>query len=428
MLAVLGFVMTAVLGLLGAGRLALPIAVFDWLSFTRLRPLHTFYSIAAIVSGVIGLIHYAMPAAERERYGASLAIQFVSMGCFVVAGSWTLALGLGSGREYLSWTAPVAVFLLLPLLIAFYQVLSSRRSLERLSPEGLWLFGVGTGFLCVGLIESYLWMIPAIGHHPVRDLTIQWHGIDAFIAGVNVCLYGASMFLMDRKARPLRSRTLLIVATFSILFTFGHHHYVSPQPRFLKILAFVASMLAISSFVRHSRAYFASKKALVDASDVVTPLMRSVQLWTIMSLLSGILFAIPQLNLYLHGTYLVVIHAMGSMIGISLIIYAGVFKSVRRPLTARAARRVRFHVWLVNASVGALWLVMGVGGLYKGIMRVDTDYLLFAPKLELMYVGFVGVGLGLFAGLIGLSIEAVFALARGEEARVAKEEYAELVA
>lgn len=420
--------MTATLGVLGSLRLIVPLAHFDAVQFTHLRPLHTFFSIGAIVSGILGLLHYVISGSSLASRGSQVVLQFWFLVGFIVVGPIAQVLGYGSGREYLSWSAPVAILLLVPLTLSFLQILGNRKDLGERSPEGLWLFGLGIGLLCLGLIESYLWLIPAIGGNHVRDLTIQWHGIDAFIAGINVCLYGASMFLMDKKARALRSPFLLIVATFSVLFTFGHHHYVSPQPGFLKLFAFIASILAISSFIRHSRSYLATAKKTGESSGLVLHLMRSVQLWTIVSLLSGILFAIPQLNLYLHGTYMVVVHAMGSMIGISLIVYAGVFKSEDRPLPLAMVRRVRFSIRVVNGSITALWTVLGAGGLYKGIVRVDQDYLVFAPQLEWMYIGFVVVGFTLALAITSLSLDAGRVLLRKERLEAVHDQSDERVA
>ncbi len=414
-LSLVGFVATCVFGVLGALRLLVPLEHLEFLSFVRLRPLHTFLAIASMVSGIVGLLHLALAKETEEGWGAVSRIQLVSLWGFVLAGVGTLFLGLGSGREYMSWSAPVALLLLLPVVLGFLQVVRNRAQLTARSPEGTWLLGLGFGLLGVGLLESYLWMLPAVGAHFVRDLTVQWHGIDAFIAGLNVCLYGASMFLMDKTARPLRKQTLLLVATFSLLFTFGHHHYASPQPAFLKVFAFVASMLAISSFVRHSRAYFSSRATKCVDDNGVEGLMRSVQLWTIVSLLSGILFAIPQLNVYLHGTHLVLIHAMGSMIGISLIIYAGIFKSSPLRLSDSQARRVRLCVRAINLSLIALWIALGAGGLYKGIARIETDYLLFAPKLVWMYGAFLALGGVLAVAMVALSVEALRFLKRGSD-------------
>jgi len=45
-----------------------------------------------------------------------------------------------------------------------------------------------------------------------------------------------------------------------------------------------------------------------------------VELWAIVSFGSGILFAIPQFNLIVHGTCLIVIHGMGLMIGVQVML------------------------------------------------------------------------------------------------------------
>lgn len=234
--------------------------------------------------------------------------------------------------------------------------------------------GFGSIFILIGLSESLTWLIPSIGNNFVKDLTLQWHGIDTFFAGLNAFLYGVGVFVIQRDPKPLRKKMLYTIAIFSLLFTFGHHHYVSPQPQFLKVLAFVASMIAMFSFVKHFRVFKKTAYKKAASKTVIETLFRSVELWTIVSFGTGILFAIPQFNLVIHGTYLIVMHAMGSMIGVQLMLVFIAGFSIFKVESLKSEKRIKFGVKLLNNSLILLWVLMVVVGLIKGVMRVDHNF------------------------------------------------------
>src|SRR3546814_9099062 len=92
---------------------------------------------------------------------------------------------------------------------------------------------------------------------------------------------------------PLGSGGWFAVAALTWLFTFGHHHYISPQPQWLKTLTVIASMLAIVSFLRHARAYRAGSAAQPGPRTVSALILAAVERWTLISFATGIAFAVP---------------------------------------------------------------------------------------------------------------------------------------
>lgn len=403
-LSVLLFMLAAIAGLLASLIVSLPIRSNLFLfTFQEFRPLHTFLSLMGLVAGSIGMInlillsqvpHLRAPGNE-EKLKSGGSIQLFTL--FLLIGTVLLLAGVSTGREYFSWYPLLTILLLIVLVSQGQSLVSHTKKLIAASPEGFWLVGLGLGFVVAGLIESQFWLIPFVGDDLVRDLTVQWHGIDTFIAGTNALMYGAAVFIVQKKPKPLRKRWLYFLAGFSILFTFGHHHYVSPQPHYLKILAFLASMVAIVSFIRHLRAH---KSFTADSRSPRTLLVRSVELWTLVSVGSGVLFAIPQVNLIVHGTYFIVIHAMGSMIGVNLLLVflAGVHYS--KPLTPKDRRRMVQSVKGINYSLVALWVVLGGSGLIKGVMRLDSTYWEMMEWVSSLLYLFPVVGLVLTASII----------------------------
>jgi len=394
------FVLASVIGLLTAAKVGWPQSIVGGLSMVVLRPLHTFVSLFAVVTGLTALVHYLIKPLSLY---CLQKIQWAGFMLFLVFAGLAIVTGNASGREYFSWPLWACVPLFVALGLLVWQVFSAQKLLNDRSPEAFWLVGFGCLFIFNGLFESQLWGISqlfksSLFSNYVADLTVQWHGVDTFFAGINTAMYGALAFLLSSKPRPLRKPVLFFVAGFSVLFTFGHHHYVSPQSSYLKHLAFIASMVAMLSFWRHMQAY-KTRNADSFKHEFSYPLWRSVELWTLVSIISGVVFAIPQINLVIHGTYMVLIHAMGSIIGINLmiVILGGLIASERPELINPA--KVKLGAKLVNISLGFLWLNLCISGLTKGILRFNSEYEQYQPIREWILASFPIVGLFLLVGI-----------------------------
>ncbi|MBK6929500.1 MAG: hypothetical protein IPH12_01050 [Saprospirales bacterium] len=282
------FLIASVTGFIASLKVALPVAGSEWIDFQKIRPLHTFLALAAQIAGLLGLSQYIL-----GRYGAASAIaRPYAFATFIVAGSTAILAGHYSGREYISWPVYLTPLLLAPVLANVFRLFQSARALSAANPEGFWLLVSGHLFIVGGGVESHFWLIPSVGGNFVKDLTVQWHGIDTFIAGINISLYGVSVFTLNQHPKPLRSGWLYVIALFSLLFTFGHHHYVSPQPFSLKMLAFAASMVAVLSLLKHTKEYRKQIRQKTQ-KDALYQLVTAITFWMLVSIGTGILFAIP---------------------------------------------------------------------------------------------------------------------------------------
>jgi len=400
------FLASGLVGLVGALRLVLP---EDWvahLPFARLRPLHTFYALYAMIMGLAGMVEALLPPRAASPRWARLQIWLLA--AFGLAGGAGIAAGWMSGREYLGWAPALTPLLLGALFILMGRVARGREELAKAAPEGFWLLALGLIFTFVGLLESQLYLFPAVGGDLVRNLSVQWHGLDTVIAGLNAGIYGGAIALTSRRSKPLRTRWLFAFAGFSLLFTFSHHHYLSPQPSFLKWLALAASLVAGLSFFRHAWALLRSSAHQAPAAErPIGPLLASAEVWTIVAMGTGVLFALPNLNLILHGTHLVLMHAMGSMIGINfiLIVLAGFLVT---GYSERACpHTLRWGLRTLNLGLVGLWVVLGAAGWIKGSMRLDHTYADYQAAIQPWLYGFPVFGLLVLVGLFLLCFELI---------------------
>lgn len=377
LLAAVCFLATLGVGLLSGVLTAWPPPVGRALTLRTLQPLHTTLALCWLFSGCAALVGlYGADGRLRtlQVSRAQLAATLLFLGGALTA----LAQNRFSGREYLTWPVSVSVPLLGSFLLNLLAVVFAWRRLCAHSGEAAWLVLLGAILLPAGLVESHLYLLDAVGANPGRDLAIQWHALDTIIAGWIVILYGIGMLLLPAGAKPMRGGWLFALAVIGILLDFGHHNYPSPQPHLIKLVSFTATMLGTFSFLRHLR----SVRRASPAGDPVARCLRHVEGWTLFAVGTGILLAIPQINLYAHGTYVIVAHTMGSIIGVNsmLILIAGL-------VWAGETGRLRPALLRWNGiSLAVFCAALSGLGLAKGIVRIDQDFLAWNAALRPFYL------------------------------------------
>jgi len=417
-----GLVSTAALCLVGAVLLGLflglasafPLTWVDPMSVRLLRPLHTLLALSALWGGIAGGIGLCAAPAGRGRLALAM-VQHALLLAFLLGAGISLGAERFSGREYFGWPDALSGLLVPGLALSFVLVLRHWSHFRDRSPEAAWFLLLGTLLLPLGLIEAQGYHLGSVGLDLGRDLTLQWHALDTVIAGWMICLYGLGVLATPGPGRPLRVPGLFLLAAIGILFDFGHHNYPSPQPHALKLVAFCATMLAAVSFYRHSRA----ARRLVRLPDPATAAFRHVEYWTLFAVGSGLLMAVPPINAYTHGTYVVVGHTMGSMIGVNVLLLAAVVYRLRG-----ARGRLRILVIRSLTVSNALLVLAFTGlGLARGILRPDHEFFTWIARVRPYYVLIPLAALPLTVALLALGAD-LFRLSFGqaEPARVPVEE------
>lgn len=369
------------LAALGAGVLAgaftaWPPAVGRAVTLHAVQPLHTTLALAWIFLGCVALVGlYGADGSLRSLQVSRL--QLAATLLFVAGALAGIAQGRFSGREYLTWPPSVSIPLLGSFALNLVAVLFAWRRLVEHSGEAAWLLLTGAVLLPAGLVEAHLYLLDTVAANPGRDLAIQWHALDTIIAAWIVILYGIGMLLLPPGTKPVRAGWLFTLAVIGILLDFGHHNYPSPQAHLIKIVSFTATMLGAVSFLRHLRAVRRS----AAAGDRLARCLRHIELWTLFAVGTGILLAVPPVNLYAHGTYVIVAHTMGSIIGVNslLIVVAGlVWSGFAARLSPALLRWNGVFLLVFCAALGGL-------GVAEGIVRIDQDFLAWNIALRPWY-------------------------------------------
>jgi len=406
-------------GVIGAVKFLYP-EFIDGLPFYKIRPLHVSLAISWIFLTAIGGIYYYLSnfsgltlfsnRLARWHFGIFLVTGTVILGAYVF--------GKFGGREY--WEFPPV--LALPIFLSwimfginyFWTVLKRRTTW----PVYYWMWGTGIVFFFMTFTESYLWLLPFFRENMLREIAVQWKSYGSLVGSWNMLVYGTAIFLMEKiaedkdLAQSKMAFGLYFLGLFNLMFGWAHHTYPVPFAAWIRDFAYIVSMtelfilgkiiwdwrgsLSIYRRYRHYRPY-----RFLFAADI----------WIFVNLVLALVISVPALNLFTHGTHVIVAHTMGTTIGINtMILLASVFFVLERRVGQDAENRyagpVNVGFWLTNGSLPIFLAALLAAGLIKGTWPDDSFHEMMGTIEPLLLV-FVVSGVGLMLGLWLVLIPAI---------------------
>jgi nitric oxide reductase subunit B len=358
------------------------------ISLVQVRPLHTTFASAWIYMGAVACISYFLfctegpTATEMRRF----KLQMILWGLAGLGVLVTLPFGITSGREYLGFH-PAISLLILGGWILFAITFFSRVAHGFWSrPVYVYMWAAGILFFVYTFIEGHAYLLPGMERYPIADLQVQWKSCGSLVASFNQMVYGSLIFVGERISGDKRvghsrlSFALFGVGLLNSFTNFAHHTYHLPQSHTVKWIAFGVSMLEIIILVLvfQEVTSLIAKKSRSSLEFVAS--VRFIGLskcWNLCLLSVAILISIPPLNALIHGTHLVMAHAMGSELAIDSYILFAVFATllaaifpkrevVEKYIDSQEARRT---ITLLNISLVALVLWLAARGLAVGVTR-----------------------------------------------------------
>ena len=281
-------------GLIAALQLAFPILNFDlpWLSFGRIRPLHTSAVIFAFGGNVlIATSFYVVQRTCRARLAGDIAPWFVVLGYnfFIVIAGTGYLLGITQSKEYAEpeWYAD----LWLTVVWVAYLLVFLGTVIRRTEPH---IYVANWFYLAFILTIAVLHLgnnaaIPVSIFSPksyivwagVQDAMVQWwygHNAVGFFltAGFLGMLY---YFLPIRAGRPIFSYRLSIISFWGITFFYmwagSHHLHYTALPQWVQTLGMTFSlMLLVPSWASATNALLTIFAALTAAVSAARSLMK----------------------------------------------------------------------------------------------------------------------------------------------------------
>jgi len=247
-------------GLLVALQLAYWKFNFDlsWLTFGRLRPLHTNAAIFAFAGNAIfaGIYHSTQRLCKTRMFSDALSkIHFWGWQGIIVAAAITLPLGFSQGKEYaeLEWPLDIAIALIWVVFAAnFFLTLWKRK--EKHMYVALWFY-IAT-IITVAVLHIFNSIEVPVGFlksYPVyagiQDALVQWwYGHNAVAFFLTTPFLGLMYYYVPKAVnRPVYSYRLSIIHFWALIFIYiwaGPHHLLNTAlPEWAQTLGMVFSIM-----------------------------------------------------------------------------------------------------------------------------------------------------------------------------------------
>lgn len=354
----------------------------SWLSFGRLRPVHTnavFWGWASLA--MIGLGYYVVPRVSNVAI-ASLKMgwySFYLINAAVVLGSLSLMAGINNGggeyREYI-WPFMLLFGIGLVLTLINYLKTVARRTTREIYISNWYIISAVIFAIVISIVAYMPWWQNGLGETIIQGYYMhQGVGMWFMLFMLGVVYY----FLPQQLNRPIYSYSLGILAFWTqILFytLIGTHHFVfSAIPWWLQTVAIVGSMgMVIPVAAGTANFLLTFKGGWYKVKDSYTlPFFLIGIIFYFTGSLQGTAEAFRYTNLLWHFTDFTVAHSHLTMYGIiSFFLWAGIYALVPR-LTGREAPQstVGAHFWM--ALIGLLFYTVPLmyGSTLKGMMWMD---------------------------------------------------------
>lgn len=397
----------------------------SWLSFGRLRPLHTNGIIFGF--GISALMGTAFYSVQRTCHVPLFMPKLAWFCCYawqlcILLGGLSLLAGWTTSKEYaeLEWPFDIAITIVWVCFgIVFFGTIAKRK----MKPIYIsnWFYGgliiviamlhiVNNLALPVSIDKSYSLYAGA------QDAVVQWwYGHNA----VGFLLTGGFLgmmyyFLPKQAGQPIWSYRLSVVAfwafTYSYIWAGPHHLHYNAIPEWVQSLAMGMSLILLAP------SWATMINGIMTVSKSSEKLRNNPSLkFIVLSLafyglatFEGPMMAIRSVNIVSHFTDWTIGHVHSGALGWNAMITYGTFYFLVPRLAGRelySLRLANIHFWLALSGTMLYVLAMWAAGTSQGLLWLDTDDLgqLSYSFNDIMASMTPYYGLRLIAGLLFLS-------------------------
>ncbi|NIR29945.1 MAG: cytochrome-c oxidase, cbb3-type subunit I [Gammaproteobacteria bacterium] len=428
-------VMTIIWGIVGmavgvfiAAQLAWPALNFDipWLTYSRLRPLHTNAVIFAFGGSALfaTAYHVVQRTCHVRLFGDRLAaFTFWGWQAVIVAAAVTLPLGYTTTKEYAELEWPVDLLIAavwIAYAVVFVGTLAKRRVQHIYVANWFYasfIFAVAMLHIVNSAALPVSWLKSYSVFAGVQDAMVQWwYGHNAVGFFLTAGFLGMMYYFVPKQAgRPIYSYRLSIVHFWALIFTYiwagPHHLHYTALPDWAQSLGMVMSLILlapswggmINGIMTLSGAW---EKLRTD--PVLRFLIVSVSFYG-MSTFEGPMMSIKTVNALSHYTDWTIGHVHAGALGwVALISLGSLYYLIPR-LYGRelySLKLVEVHFWVSTVGIVLYISAMWVAGIMQGLMwrAVNPDGTLtynFVESVEAMYPFYVIRFLGGVFFLVG---------------------------
>ncbi len=349
-----------------------------WLTFGRLRPIHTnatFYGFASIA--LVGLGYYVAARSSGTRlYSAKLAwVGLVLFNVAAVAGTMALDLGYNDGDlEYREWPWPVRLIFLAALVVTAWNLIGTvaRRTSEDIYLSNWYIIG-GTLWTCIIAVVAILpWYQYGLGQVAVSGFYMH-NAVGMWFTplALGVFYYALPKLL----SRPIYSYALGVFAFWTNLLFYpiigAHHFEFSPLPWWLQTTAIVFSVAMLVPVWGGSANYLLTMRGRTRDMIHSYPLMFIFVgvIGYLSGSTQGTLEAFRSLQEVWHLTNFTVGHSHLTMYGfVAFAVWGGIYALL--PLATGkhpGTLGVAMHFWMALVGSFIYVIALSIGGTIQGL-------------------------------------------------------------
>ena len=434
-------VMTVVWGIVGmtvgvliAAQLVWPALNFDtaWLSYGRLRPLHTNAVVFAFGgSALFATSYYVVQRTCQVRLFSDKLAAFTFWGWMlvIVLAAITLPLGMTSSKEYAELEWPIDILLAVVWVsyaVVFFGTIMKRK-VQHIYVAN-WFFGafiltvavlhiVNSAAIPVSLTKSYSFYPGAI------DAMVQWwygHNAVGFFltAGFLGIMY---YFIPKQVGRPIYSYRLSVVHFWALISTYmwagPHHLHYTALPDWVQSIGMVFSLVLLAPSwggMINGMMTLSGAWHKLRTDPILKFLIVSLSFYG-MSTFEGPMMAIKTVNALSHYTDWTIGHVHSGALGwVALVTIGAMYFLVPKVFDREQMYSIKLidtHFWIATIGIVLYISSMWIAGVMQGLMwrAVNADGTLtysFVESLEATYPYYMVRLLGGLLFLTGMFIMA----------------------
>jgi len=389
MATILWGVVGMLVGVVIAVQLAWPdLNLTPWLTYGRLRPLHTNAVIFAFGGNAIfTAVYYSMQRLLKARMYSDLLsrVHFWGWQAIIVGAAITLPLGFSQSKEYaeLEWPIDLAVVLVwVVFAVNFFGTIMRRR--ERHLYVAIWFYiatvvTIAILYIFNNLVVPAGWFRSYSIYAGAQDAFMQWwYGHNAVAFFLTTPFLGLMYYFLPKAAeRPVFSYRLSIVHFWSLVFLYiwagPHHLHYTALPEWASTLGMLFSvMLWMPSWGGMINGLLTLRGAWhrVAVDPVLKFFVVGVAFYG-MSTFEGPLLSVKSVNALSHYTDWTIAHVHGGALGwVGFMTFGMAYWLAPRLFQTPLAKPgwATLHFW--TASIGILLYIIPIyiAGLMQGLM------------------------------------------------------------
>ncbi|MES2039435.1 MAG: cytochrome-c oxidase, cbb3-type subunit I [Pseudomonadota bacterium] len=427
-MAVVWGIVGMLVGVVIATQLAWPefLGGIPWLSYGRLRPLHTNAVIFAFGGcALFGTSYYVVQRTSNVRLFAEGLAEFTFWGwqLVIVAAAISLPMGFTQGKEYaeLEWPIDLLIAVVwVSYAVVFFGTLVKRK-VEHIYVAN-WFYGafiiavavlhiVNSAAIPVSFMKSYS------AYSGVQDAMVQWwYGHNAVGFFLTAGFLGMMYYFIPKQIeRPVYSYRLSIVHFWALIFTYmwagPHHLHYTALPDWAQSIGMVFSLILLAPSwggMVNGIMTLSGAWSKLRSDPILRFLIVSLSFYG-MSTFEGPMMAIKTVNALSHYTDWTVGHVHSGALGwVGFITIGSLYYLIPRlfgQTQMHSKSLIEVHFWVATIGVVLYIASMWIAGVMQGLMwrAVNEDGTLTYSFVESVKATYPYYVIRMLGGLLYLS-------------------------